>query len=246
MDAPREETVRIAMWSGPRNLSTAMMRSFGARADCGVWDEPFYAAFLAATGIDHPMRDEVLAHHESDPDTVARACLGPAPNGEPIFYQKHMTHHMVDGFDLAWTDHVRNAFLIRDPAQVAASYEAKREHATLADLGVERQVELFEREADRRGTAPPVVDAGRIAAAPDDTLRALCGALAIPFDPAMLSWAPGPRPEDGVWAAHWYGAVIASTGFTPPRETAPPMSDQAKALAEAARPFYETLARHAL
>jgi hypothetical protein len=246
MDAPGEGTVRIAMWSGPRNLSTAMMRSFGARADCGVWDEPFYAAYLAATGIDHPMREAVLAHHESDPERIARACLGPAPNGEPIFYQKHMTHHMVDGFPLGWSDHVRNAFLIRDPADVAASYEAKRERPALADLGVERQVELFEREADRQGKAPPVVDARRIAAAPEPCLAALCEALFIAYDPAMLSWAAGPRPEDGVWAAHWYGAVVASTGFTPPRQEPAPMTDHARALAEAARPYYERLARHAL
>lgn len=241
-----DETVRIAMWSGPRNLSTAMMRSFGSRADTAVWDEPFYAAYLKATGLDHPMREEVIAAHESDPVKVAEACAGPAPGGRPIFYQKHMTHHMLDGMDLSWTARVRNAFLIRDPALVAASYEAKRERATLEDLGVRRQVELFEAEADRLGRAPPVVDASAIAADPERTLSALCEALAIPFDRAMLSWAPGPRPEDGVWAAHWYGSVIASTGFSPPREEARPMSDHAKALADAARPYYERLAPFAL
>ncbi|WMS45119.1 hypothetical protein RDV64_19335 [Acuticoccus sp. MNP-M23] len=239
-------TVRIAMWSGPRNLSTAMMRSFGARADCAVWDEPFYAPYLKATGLDHPMRDEVLAAHETDPAAVARACAGPAPGGEPLFYQKHMTHHMVDGLDLAWVDAVRSAFLIRDPALVAASYEVKREKPTLSDLGVERQAELFDRAADRLGHAPPVVDSARITAAPEDALTALCNALEIPFDPAMLSWPAGRRPEDGVWAAHWYGAVENSTGFAPARTAEPLMTDHAKRLAERARPYYERLAKHAL
>jgi len=239
-------TVRIAMWSGPRNLSTAMMRSFGARADTAVWDEPFYAAYLVATGIDHPMREEVIAAHEADARKVAIACAGPAPGGRRVFYQKHMTHHMLDGMDLSWTAHVRNAFLIRDPARVAASYEAKRERATLEDLGVRRQVELFEAEAERLGEAPPVVDAAAITSDPERTLSALCAALGIPFDRAMLSWEAGPRPEDGVWAAHWYGSVVASTGFAPPRDEPPPISDHAKALADAARPYYERLAPFAL
>ncbi|WP_211099948.1 hypothetical protein [Acuticoccus kandeliae] len=246
MTSEIDEPIRIAMWSGPRNLSTAMMRSFGARADTAVWDEPFYAAYLAATGLDHPMRAEILAAYDNDPEAVAAACLGPVPGGKPIFYQKHMTHHMVDGFDLDWTKGLRSAFLIRDPALVAASYEVKREEPTLADLGVVRQRELFEREADRLGKAPPVVDAARIARAPEAVLPALCEGLGIPFDPAMLSWPPGPRPEDGVWAAHWYHSVVASTGFSAPRETAPPMTDHARALAEAAQPYYEVLARHVL
>jgi hypothetical protein len=239
-------TVRIAMWSGPRNLSTAMMRSFGARSDCAVWDEPFYAAYLKATGIDHPMREEVIAAYETDPDAVARECAGPAPGGRPVFYQKHMTHHMIDGFDLGWTRSVRNAFLIRDPALVASSYDVKRERASLEDLGVRRQLELFEAEADRLGRAPPVVDATRIARDPEGVLSALCAALGIPFDTAMLSWEPGPRPEDGLWAAHWYGSVVASAGFSAPREDTRAMSDHARALADAALPYYEALAPHAL
>ncbi|MCF3932596.1 hypothetical protein L1787_04090 [Acuticoccus sp. M5D2P5] len=241
-----EPPVRIAMWSGPRNLSTAMMRSFGARSDTAVSDEPFYAAFLAATGLDHPMREAILAAYDTDPAAVARACLGPVPGGKPIFYQKQMTHHMIDAFDLSWTEGVTSAFLIRDPALVAASYEVKREEPTLDDLGIVRQRELFDREADRIGRAPPVIDAARIASAPREALAALCAALAIPFDPAMLSWEPGPRPEDGVWAPHWYHSVIASTGFAPPRETAPPITDRARALADEARPYYERLAAHAL
>ncbi len=230
------------MWSGPRNLSTALMRSFGARGDCAVWDEPFYAAYLAATGLDHPMRDAVIAAGETDPRKVAQRCVGPAPGGAAVFYQKHMTHHMIAGFDLGWTASMVNVFLIRDPALVAASYEAKRERATLADLGVAQQRALFEREANRLGEAPPVIDATRVAADPERVLRALCARIGLGFDPAMLNWPAGPRPEDGVWATHWYGAVWKSTGFAPPSPAAPLLTDSARRLAEEARPTYEAMA----
>jgi hypothetical protein len=240
------EAVRIAMWSGPRNLSTALMRSFGSRADCAVWDEPFYAAYLAATGLDHPMRDEVIAAGETDPAAVARACLGPVPGGRPVFYQKHMTHHMLPGFPLDWMDAVVNVFLIRDPARVVASYRAKRENPTLADLGFLQQQALFERIADRLGAAPPVIDATRLLADPAGVLAALCARIGIAFDPAMLSWAAGPRPEDGVWAPHWYRAVRASTGFAPPEDAPPPLDADGARLAEQATPSYRALLAHAI
>ncbi|MEM8664900.1 MAG: HAD family hydrolase [Pseudomonadota bacterium] len=239
-------TVRIAMWSGPRNLSTAMMRSFGARADCAVWDEPFYAAYLAKTGNDHPMRAEILAAHETDPDKVAARCRGEAPGGKALFYQKHMTHHMLDGFDVSWMEETRSAFLIREPLYVAASYEVKWEEPTLAELGFERQSELFRAEADRLGHAPPVVDAAHIAQAPRQALEALCTALGIAFDPNMLSWAAGARPEDGIWGAHWYNAVNASTGFAPAKAAPTLATDHARRLADAARPFYAELKEFAL
>ncbi len=238
-------TVRIAMWSGPRNLSTAMMRSFENRADCAVWDEPFYAAYLVATGIDHPLRAESIAAGETDPKAVAARCLGPAPDGARLFYQKHMTHHMVDGMPLDWMDEVVNAFLIRQPEAVVASYEAKRQDLTLDDLGVEDQWRLFERVASRLGAAPPVVDADDVRRAPEATLRRLCAALGIAFDPAMLVWPTGPRASDGPWSAHWYDAVHRSTGFTPP---GPPkrLGAERQRIADAARPHYEALAAFAL
>ena len=241
-----EPTVRIAMWSGPRNLSTAMMRAFGARADCAVVDEPFYAPFLAATGLDHPMREEILARHENDPEAVAALCRGPAPGGAALFYQKQMTHHMLPAFDLAFMDDVRNAFLIRDPARVVASYEVKREEPTFEDLGFVRQRELFERVAEQLGEAPPVIDSHAVLSDPRRTLGALCGALGIPFDEKMLSWTEGPHPEDGVWGPHWYGSVYRSTGFGEPNLAVPVLSDHGRALAERAAPYYETLARYAL
>jgi hypothetical protein len=232
--------MRIVMWSGPRNLSTAMMRSFGARADTTVVDEPFYAAYLAATGLDHPMREEILAVGETDWRKVAEACAR-EPTEPPIRYEKHMTHHMLQGFGLDWMRGAAIAFLIRDPAAVAASYAAKREEVTAADLGAERQAEIFDIVAGMQGSAPPVIDANDVRAAPEPVLRKLCAALGIPFDPAMLCWAPGPRPTDGVWGAHWYGAVNASTGFAPP-EPAPDLPPRLAAIAEAVRPHYDRLA----
>jgi len=240
MSAP----VRIAMWSGPRNLSTAMMRSFGARPDTAVIDEPFYAAYLARTGLDHPLRAEVLAVGETDPERVIAGLLGPVPGGAAIFYQKHMTHHMLEGFGRAWLATCRSAFLIRAPERVLASYTARRAEVTLEDIGFERQADLFEEAADRLGRAPPVIDAEDVLADPEERLAALCRALEVPFTPAMLAWPPGPRATDGVWAPAWYQSVERSTGFGQPAPPPPPLEPALARLAEAAQPYYERLARY--
>ena len=239
--------IRIAMWSGPRNISTAMMRSFGARADTAVVDEPFYAAYLVQTGLVHPMRDEVIASQPSDWRDVVAGLLGPVPGDKPVCYQKHMTHHMVPAFGRQWLAQVRNAFLVRDPAAVLASYALKRADATLADIGIVQQRELFEQEADRLGRAPPVVEGSDILAAPARVLAKLCAALAIGYDDAMLHWAPGRRDSDGVWAPAWYDAVEQSTGFErPASRNAAPLTIGLQRIADAARPHYEALARYKL
>ena len=234
--------LRIAMWSGPRNLSTALMRSFGNRPDTFVSDEPYYGAFLETSGADHPMRDEVIAAMDCDWRSVARTLAGPVPGGRPVWYQKHMWHHMVGpvGYDdFAGFTH---AFLIRAPERMIASYLRKRESAAFGDFGLDRQAEFFEREADRLGAAPPVVDAADILADPERTLSALCARLGIPFDRSMLSWPPGRRATDGPWAPHWYGAVEASTGFGPPETGEINLPDEARRLADRCRPYYERLA----
>src|SRR5262249_46836681 len=151
-------TIRIAMWSGPRNISTAMMRSFENRPDTSVVDEPFYAAFLAETGLDHPMRKEVLQSQSTDWRAVVEGLIGPAPGGRAVFYQKHMTHHMLPSFGRDWIAGCRNAFLIREPERVLASYTEKRPEVTLDDIGFVQQRALFEQEADRLGNAPVVVE----------------------------------------------------------------------------------------
>jgi hypothetical protein len=235
--------LRIVMWSGPRNLSTAMMRSFGVRADTSVVDEPFYAAYLATTGLDHPMRDEIIAAGETDWHRVAETCAS-APAGPPIRYEKHMTHHMIDGVGLDWMRGAAIAFLIRDPASVAASYAAKREEITAADIGHARQAEIFDFVADMLGAPPPVIDAADVRAAPEAVLSRLCAALGIPWDPAMLSWPAGPHPSDGIWARHWYAAVNASTGFAPPERTPAALPAHLAKVADEAHPHYARLAQY--
>jgi hypothetical protein len=238
-------TIRIAMWSGPRNISTAMMRAFENRPDCAVVDEPFYAAYLAETGLQHPMRHAVLASQPTDWRVVADTLVTAEPAA--VFYQKHMTHHMLPAFGLDWAAACRNAFLIRDPAAVLASYVKKRAEVTLEDIGVVRQRELFEREAERLGRAPPVIEGADVLADPKGALTALCAALGIPFRHEMLSWPAGRRDSDGVWAPAWYEAVERSTGFAAPdRPPVAPLPDDLSRLAEAARPHYEALARFKL
>jgi hypothetical protein len=239
-------TVRIAMWSGPRNISTAMMRSFGARPDTAVVDEPFYAAYLARAGVDHPMAAEVLASQPTDSREVVAGLLGPVPDGKPVYYQKHMTHHLLPEFDRGWLARVRNAFLVRSPEAVLASYVRKRATVTLADIGVVQQRELFDREAARLGVAPPVVDAADVLADPAGALARLCGALGIAYTDAMLSWPAGRRATDGVWAPAWYAAVVRPTGFEAPPPDPVTLTPELLRVAEAARPHYDAMAAHRL
>ena len=235
------------MWSGPRNISTAMMRSFENRPDTAVVDEPFYAAYLKVSGIDHPMRAEILAAYPTDPRVVVDALLGPVPGGRPIFYQKHMTHHMLDGFDRSWIKACRNAFLIRSPERVLASYTEKRPEVALADIGFVQQSELFDREADRLGCAPPVIESEDVLASPREALSVLCKALDIPFTDKMLTWPPGARASDGIWGKVWYDAVERSTGFAAQKSRPPkPLADEYRRLADQAQPHYERLSVHKL
>lgn len=237
-------TIRIAMWSGPRNLSTAMMRSFGNRADTFVTDEPFYGCYLSQTHDPQPMADEVIAAMDCDWANVARAMTGRPPGDPVIWYQKHMAHHMVGPIAHDGLPGLRHAFLIRDPARVVASYSAKRTRVRPEHLGVEQQVDYFEREADLLGHAPPVVDSADILRDPAAILKRLCEALEIPWDAAMLTWAPGPKATDGIWGSHWYDAVNGSSGFAPPDDKRLQLDAQEQAVADACMPFYERLAAH--
>ncbi len=233
--------MRIAMWSGPRNLSTAMMYSFAARKDCAVWDEPFYAAYLKATGLNHPMREDIVAEGEVDPELVAAKCLGPAPYQSPVFFQKHMVQHMIAGFDRSWISRMANVFLIRHPARVIASYHAKRDNPTLADIGFQQQAELFDQLCQSTGRAPLVVDSIDVRANPQKTLEALCLALGLVFEQDMLRWPLGGNKSDGAWAPHWYGAVWNSTKFAKPEGESPVVTDALKPVLDQALPFYEQM-----
>lgn len=227
----------IAMWSGPRNLSTAMMRSFGARADCSVMDEPFFAPFLKVSGKAHPGREETLASHECDPQKVAQLCR--AELNTPYSFQKHMPHHMLGGFPMEWAKEAKHFFLIREPARVIASYAKGREHFNLEDLGFAPQRKLWE-ELGR----PPVIDSMDILRWPRTMLSQLCHAINIPFDKAMLSWEKGPRATDGAWAPYWYASVENSTGFASPPETSPAVPTQYRDMLKACEDdFYAMEAR---
>ena len=231
------------MWSGPRNLSTAMMRSFGSRADTVVTDEPFYGAYLKATGDPQAMADQVIAAMDCDWASVARTMTGPAPGSAPIWYQKHGAHSRRWHMAIAG---LRHAFLIRDPARVVASHAAKRQAVRPEHLGTARQVEYFNREADRLGHAPPVIDSADVLRDPAGTLQLLCAALAIDWDPAMLRWERGIRETDGIWASHWYGTVAASDRFGPPEEGLVELGQAEQQIAYACRPDYDYLSRFAL
>jgi Sulfotransferase domain len=238
-------SIRIAMWSGPRNISTAMMRSFSSRADTAVSDEPFYGAYLKTTGEPHAMADEVIADMDCDWQSVASTMRGPIPGGKPVWYQKHMSHHMegpvhVDDFP----DHV-HLFLIRNPDLMVASYRHKNELVDARQLGFERLVEYHGRVSARLGRAAPVIDGNAVLADPPAKLSAVCAAIGIDWDPAMLRWQKGVHPADGIWGSHWYNAVIASEGFGPP--TAPSeLTDHEQRIADQCRSAYEALSRHCI
>lgn len=201
------------MWSGPRNISTAMMRSWGNRADTVVVDEPFYAHYLLQTGADHPGREEVIRRHESDWQRVAAQLTGPVPGGREIYYQKHMAHHLLDHMHGDWIERLQHVFLIRDPARMLLSLDRVLAAPRLRDTGLPQQLALVQAVERNHNETALVVDARDILEQPQAMLRRLCAALAVPFDDAMLRWPAGPRDTDGVWAKHWYASVEASTGF---------------------------------
>jgi hypothetical protein len=233
------------MWSGPRNISTAMMRAWGNRADTFVCDEPLYTHYLAATGKDHPGANEVIAHGETDSNKVTAWLKGPIPQGKAIFFQKHMTHHLLPDMDRGWLTRVTNCFLIRDPRDVLLSYtKIIGGDPTAADTGFPQQWDIFNWVGAQLGTTPPVLDARDVQNEPRAMLGLLCDFLGVAFEECMLSWAPGPRATDGVWAKHWYKEVETSTSFRPYQPRAGTLPPALNALHEECLAIYEKL--HAL
>lgn len=241
--APR----RIAMWSGPRNISTAMMRSWENRSDTQVVDEPFYACYLNATGIVHPMQDEVLASQSADWNNVINDVLeSDLARGESIQYQKHMTQHMVADIDQRWFNSLTHAFLIRHPAEVVASYGVKRDTVSADDIGFELQNTLFQMALDAGFENIPVIDSKDILEFPKLMLTKLCKALGVPFDEAMLAWPAGRRESDGAWAPHWYQSVESSTGFAPYNPKTVELSKEQQKVVKECLPYYESMYAHRL
>jgi hypothetical protein len=238
MTHERIETRRICLWSGPRNVSTALMYSFAQRDDTRVIDEPLYAHYLRVSGAEHPGRDEVLAAMDADgPRVVRDIILGPCH--WPVLFMKQMAHHLVD-LDWDFLRFTANVLLIRDPREMLPSLARNLPRPTLADTGLAVQVELLDRLREW-GQTPPVLDARELLLDPPGVVRELCERLGLAFDERMLSWPAGPRPEDGVWAKHWYDALHRSTGFQPYREKTEPFPPHLLPLLEACRPYYDRL-----
>lgn len=238
--------IRLALWSGPRNISTAMMRAWDSRGDTFVCDEPLYAYYLQATGADHPGRDEILAHHETDWRAVVTWLTGPIPEDRPIFYQKHMAHHLLPEMDRDWLNGLRHAFLIRDPREMLTSLVKVLPDLRIQDTALPQQWELFEHVRRTTGRTPAVLDARDVLEDPRSLLEQLCAAYGVSFTDAMLHWKPGRRSTDGVWAHRWYGSVERSTGFQPYRPKTDPVPPALHGIYEACMTYYERLYEHRL
>ena len=241
-----EPPVRVAMWSGPRNISTAMMRAWGNRPDTYVCDEPLYAHYLYKTGKHHPGADEVIAAGETDVARVVDWLTGPVPRGRRVFYQKHMTHHLLPGMDRSWLRRVTNCFLIRAPREVITSLIKHVPDATLEDTGFPQQAEIFERVTQWTGGPPPVIDARDVLNDPRRVLGLLCERVGVGFDERMLSWPPGLRDTDGVWAKYWYKEVETTTFFRPYKPKDEPVPERMLGMLEECQGFYQRLYRHRL
>ena len=235
------KTLRLAMWSGPRNISTALMRSWGNRPDTAVVDEPFYAFYLKITGRDHPGAMEIMTHCETRVHQIIQGLTGPVPRDRPIFYQKQMAHHLLPDMDRGWLEQVTNCFLIRDPAEVITSYIKRNGEPALDDLGFVQQAALFDWVCRHTGKRPPVIDARDVSQNPEGILRLLCQAVGVEFDQAMLSWPPGPRETDGIWAKYWYDEVVKSTSFQAYHPRNEPVPERLAEVYQRCRECYDRL-----
>ncbi len=240
------QPIRIAMWSGPRNISTAMLRSWGNRPDTFVCDEPLYAYYLLATGTDHPGREEVIAHHEADWRKAVAGLVGEIPEGKAIYYQKHMAHHLLPEIGHDWLEHLVHAFLIRDPREMLLSLSKVVPNPTPEATGLPQQVRIFEWMREKSGRTPPVIDARDVLENPRGVLSLLCDRLGVPFLEEMLSWPEGRRATDGIWAKYWYASVEKSTSFQPYSERAEELPESLQPLLDQCRPLYERLYRERL
>lgn len=235
---------RIAMWSGPRNISTAMMRAWENRADTFVTDEPFYACYLWSTGMDHPGRDEIIASQSTEWTQIANDCNTLIQPDCAVHYQKHMTQHMLPQFELDWLTSLVNVFLIRSPAEVVSSYAKARPDLTATDLGFEQQHRLYQHVVEKIDPDPLVISADSVLQNPADAMKAICDKADIKFDNNMLSWPAGKRESDGVWAPHWYKNVENSTGFATQEKRALKLDPQQLKIAERCQPYYEIMQQH--
>ena len=230
--------MKIAAWSGPRNLSTAMMYSFGSRSDTIISDEPFYASYLKTTKLEHPMRAKILKSQSNNPNEVVESCNSPIPLNKDLWYQKHMCTHILDNISLTWAKQYTNIFLIRHPSRVIRSYERKRENPTLDDIGFKQQLKIF------NNLGGIVIESSDVLKSPEKALRTLCRHINIKFDSKMLFWRKGGHKDEGVWGQHWYNAAHLSSSFGPPEGPLPKLTKNLIELYKEAIPIYEKLSSH--
>lgn len=240
MSEPNQPT-RIAMWSGPRNISTAMMRSWGNRPDAIVCDEPLYAHYLRETKLPHPGAEETIEHHEADWRKVVDWLTGPLPDGKTVFYQKHMAHHLLPNIELDWLDALTNCFLIRNPREMLTSLIEFIPEPRVEDTGLPQQVQIFKLVSGRTDEAPPVLDSRDVLLDPPGVLSKLCQAVGLDFTDAMLEWPPGFRETDGAWAKHWYAKVEHTTSFAPYRPKSDAVPDSLLGVLEECNELYQQL-----
>ena len=236
-------STRIQVWSGPRNISTALMYSFAQRADTQVFDEPLYAHYLRVTELDHPGRNETLASMENEGEKVVQdVILGEYP--KPVLFYKQMAKHLVE-LDEDFLTKTINVFLIRDPHLVLNSYAKVIRKPNAEDIGYARQMRIWE-VLKQHGQSPVILDGPEVLKNPEKILSQLCERMGIPWDPAMLSWEAGARPEDGAWAKYWYHSVHASTGFAPYQPKEVSLSPHLQEVADELMPAYEAMYAEAL
>ncbi len=238
--------IKINMWSGPRNISTAIMYSFAQRSDTQVVDEPFYAHYLLQSGAEHPGRLKVLESQPKDPSIVMKILMETGTNSDVLFI-KNMAHHMIEMDDILEQlfEEFIPVFLIRNPADMLLSLDKSLPDPTLRDTGYQHLLDLF--ETAENGSFPLIVlDSKELLEDPEFVLSALCEKLGIPFDEAMLSWQPGPIPEDGIWAEYWYDNVHQSTGFNPYTPNNESLPDRLDPLYEQCKSIYDRLFAHAI
>ena len=240
-EVTRLDRTTIAMWSGPRNISTALMYSFENRNDCHATDEPLYAPFLLNSGLPHPGAEEVIENNETDVGKIITTLTGPIPCDNQIWYQKHMCHHLPENSDISWIDGFKNCFLIRNPREVLLSLSKITDSIDLQSTGLPQQLRIFRHVIKSSGKTPPVVDSADILEDPESILPVLCESIGITFSQRMLSWEPGPRKCDGLWGKYWYDSVWQSSGFSPPSPKEGELSENLHSVLEKSTMIYQEL-----
>lgn len=236
--------IRIAMWSGPRNISTAMMRAWESRSDTFVVDEPFYPYYLSKTDVDHPGRKEIIESGELDEGVVSNGLISDTKGDSSIYYQKHITHHLLPSVSREWMKKVVNCFLIRDPKDMIISYSKVHSELNIHLLGLNEQYEIFEYVKKITGDVPPVIDSMDVLMNPREVLSKLCDRIGVIFSEEMLSWSKGERDTDGIWGKHWYKNVIDSTGFNTYKEKEEDIPDKYVELYEECSKIYDSLYKY--